>query len=72
MPDLTPSPSTRWAPIPSGATCWRSSSPGTPLTLTIGLIAGIIGLGVGTVLGFLSGYYGGYADTAHRGAADSS
>ena len=43
---------------------------GTPLTLSIGLIAGVIGLGVGTVFGFVGGYYGGYADNLLRGAAD--
>jgi peptide/nickel transport system permease protein len=43
---------------------------GTPLTLTIGLVAGIIGLGIGGVFGFVSGYYGGVADTVLRGAAD--
>jgi peptide/nickel transport system permease protein len=43
---------------------------GTPLTLTIGLIAGVIGLGVGSIFGFVSGYYGGAADTLLRGAAD--
>jgi peptide/nickel transport system permease protein len=43
---------------------------GTPLTLSIGLIAGIIGLGVGTLFGFVGGYYGGYADNLLRGAAD--
>jgi peptide/nickel transport system permease protein len=42
----------------------------TPLTLTIGLIAGIIGLGIGAVCGFIAGYYGGIADTVLRGAAD--
>ena len=43
---------------------------GTPLTLSIGLIAGAIGLGVGTVLGFTAGYYGGGLDFLFRGAAD--
>jgi peptide/nickel transport system permease protein len=42
----------------------------TPLTLTIGLVAGVIGLGVGAVCGFIAGYYGGVADTLLRGAAD--
>jgi peptide/nickel transport system permease protein len=43
---------------------------GTPLTLRIGLIAGTIGLGVGTLLGFLAGYFGGWIDTVIKGAAD--
>jgi peptide/nickel transport system permease protein len=43
---------------------------GTPLTLRIGLIAGTIGLGVGTLLGFTAGYFGGWVDTLIKGAAD--
>lgn len=43
---------------------------GTPLTLRVGLIAGAIGLGVGTVFGFLAGYYRGLVDNILRGAAD--
>jgi peptide/nickel transport system permease protein len=43
---------------------------GTPLTLSIGLIAGAIGLGVGILFGFVAGYYGGLWDTVLRGAAD--
>jgi peptide/nickel transport system permease protein len=36
---------------------------GTGLTLTVGAIAGIIGLAAGIVLGFVAGYYGGLLDT---------
>ena len=36
---------------------------GTRMTLTIGMIAGAIGLGVGTVFGFITGYFGGILDT---------
>ena len=43
---------------------------GTPLTLRIGLLAGAVGLGIGTFLGFLAGYFGGWADTVIRSAAD--
>ncbi len=43
---------------------------GTPLTLRIGLIAGVIGLGIGTLFGFLAGYFGGWVDTLLKGAAD--
>ena len=43
---------------------------GIPLTLRIGLLAGLIGLGVGTVLGFVSAYYGGWIDTLIRGVVD--
>jgi peptide/nickel transport system permease protein len=44
---------------------------GTPLTLRIGLIAGLIGLTVGTIFGLISGYYGGVSDSVLRGAADA-
>ncbi len=37
---------------------------GTFGTLWMGLIAGIIGIGVGTLLGFLAGYVGGWFDAA--------
>ncbi len=43
---------------------------GTPLTLRIGLIAGIIGTFVGATLAFLSAYYGGTIDTFIRGIVD--
>src|SRR6266699_1490968 len=43
---------------------------GTPLTLKIGFIAGILGVGIGTVLAFVAGYYRGTVDTVIRGIAD--
>ena len=43
---------------------------GIPLTLRIGIFAGLIGLGIGTVLGFVSAYYGGWVDTIIRGVVD--
>jgi peptide/nickel transport system permease protein len=43
---------------------------GIPLTLRIGLLAGLIGLAIGTVLGFVSAYYGGWIDTIIRGVVD--
>ena len=44
---------------------------GTPQTLRIGLIAGIVGVSIGLVLGLLSGYFGGAVDTAIRLISDS-
>jgi len=44
---------------------------GTPLTLKIGLIAGVIGLSIGMVFGMVAGYYGGFWDHLLRGAADA-
>ena len=43
---------------------------GTPLTIRIGVIAGVIGVGVGTILAFVSAYYGGLLDTIIRGLVD--
>jgi len=43
---------------------------GIPLTLRIGLLAGVIGLGIGATLGFVSAYYGGWVDNIIRGIVD--
>ncbi len=43
---------------------------GTPLTIRIGVIAGLIGVGVGTVLAFVGAFYGGLLDTVIRGLVD--
>lgn len=43
---------------------------GIPLTLRIGIFAGLIGLCVGTLLGFVSAYYGGWVDNIIRGIVD--
>ena len=43
---------------------------GIPLTLQIGFLAGGIGLLIGTILGFISGYAGGVVDVIIRSAAD--
>jgi peptide/nickel transport system permease protein len=43
---------------------------GTPLTLWVGFVAGIIGVGVGSVLAFTAAYYGGIVDTVIRSIAD--
>jgi peptide/nickel transport system permease protein len=43
---------------------------GVPLTLRIGLLAGIIGVGIGAVLAFVSAYYGGALDVFIRGVVD--
>jgi peptide/nickel transport system permease protein len=39
---------------------------GTPLTLRLGLIAGVIGLFIGAIVGFIAGYYGGPVDAVLR------
>ena len=43
---------------------------GTPQTLKIGLIAGLVGLGIGIVLGLSSGYLGGIVDAFVRLVTD--
>ena len=43
---------------------------GTPLTLRIGFIAGFLGVGIGSILGFVSAYYRGKVDIIIRGIAD--
>ncbi len=43
---------------------------GTPLTLRIGFIAGFLGVGIGSILGFVSAYYRGKVDALIRGIAD--
>ncbi len=43
---------------------------GTPLTLYIGLLAGFIGVAIGTTLALLAAYYGGVVDTIIRGIVD--
>ena len=43
---------------------------GTPLTLRIGLLAGVIGVAFGATLAFISGYYGGMVDNVIRVIVD--
>jgi peptide/nickel transport system permease protein len=43
---------------------------GTPLTLRIGFTAGVLGVGLGTVLAFSAAYYRGLIDIVIRGIAD--
>ena len=43
---------------------------GTPLTLRIGFIAGVLGVGIGSILAFVAAYYRGTVDAVIRGIAD--
>src|SRR6202035_1525807 len=45
---------------------------GTPFTLRIGIVAGFIGLAVGTTLAFVSAFYGGAVDAVIRAIVDIS
>lgn len=70
IPDLTPSLQHPLGTDTVGRDLLSVIVVGTPLTLSIGLIAGVIGLGIGGIFGFVGGYYRGFADTLLRGAAD--
>ena len=72
IPDLTPSVEHPLGTDTVGRDLLAVIIVGTPQTLSIGLIAGVIGLGVGTLFGFAGGYFGGYTDNLLRGAADVS
>lgn len=43
---------------------------GLPLTLKVGFIAGVVAIGIGTLLGLTAGYVGGTVDLVIRGIAD--
>jgi peptide/nickel transport system permease protein len=43
---------------------------GTPLTLRIGLLAGVIGVTLGATMAFIAGYYGGWIDNVIRVVVD--
>jgi peptide/nickel transport system permease protein len=43
---------------------------GTPLTLRMGLLAGFLGVAIGTVLAFAGAYFGGWLDSLVRGVVD--
>jgi peptide/nickel transport system permease protein len=70
LPDQKPSAEYPLGTDTVGRSILAVMSVGTPLTLRIGLIAGTIGLGLGTLFGFLAGYFGGWVDTIIKGAAD--
>ncbi|MEZ4711074.1 MAG: ABC transporter permease [Caldilineaceae bacterium] len=69
-PDQPPSPEYRLGTDTVGRDLIAVLVSGTPLTLRIGLFAGAIGLGIGIILGFTAGYFGGIVDTLIKGAAD--
>jgi peptide/nickel transport system permease protein len=53
-----------------GRDLFATIAAGIPLTFRIGLFAGLIGLGIGTLLGFVSAYYGGWVDNIIRSVVD--
>jgi peptide/nickel transport system permease protein len=44
---------------------------GTPMTLQIGLTAGLLGVGIGAALAFTAAYYGGKVDNVIKGLVDT-
>jgi peptide/nickel transport system permease protein len=69
-PDLAPSPRYLLGTDSAGRQLLPVLIAGIPLTLEIGLLAGGVGLLVGTLLGFCAGYFGGPVDSVIRTAAD--
>jgi peptide/nickel transport system permease protein len=54
-----------------GRDLWTIMALGTPNSLKIGVIAGVVGLGTGLVLGMISGFVGGVVDTVIRVTSDA-
>jgi peptide/nickel transport system permease protein len=54
-----------------GRDMWTLLIYATPNTLKMGLIAGVIGVGFGTVLGLVAGQFGGWIDAVIRVISDS-
>jgi peptide/nickel transport system permease protein len=54
-----------------GRDLFAVSIAGTPMTLQIGLTAGMLGVGFGAVLAFVAAYYGGRVDNIIRGVVDT-
>jgi peptide/nickel transport system permease protein len=70
LPDMAPSPEHPLGTESAGRDILAVMITGTPLTLKIGLLAAVIGLLIGTILGFTAGYFGGTIDSIVRGATD--
>jgi peptide/nickel transport system permease protein len=69
-PDLPPSPRYLLGTDSAGRQLLPVLIAGIPLTLEIGLLAGGIGLLIGTLLGFSAAYFGGPVDSIIRTTAD--
>lgn len=70
IPEMRPSIELPFGSDTQGRDLFAVMVLGTPMTLRIGLLAGIIGVTVGTVLAFVSAYYGGVVDVLIRGTVD--
>ncbi|MEW6751199.1 MAG: ABC transporter permease [Candidatus Latescibacterota bacterium] len=70
-PRQAPSPEHPFGTDDAGRDLLAAMVVGVPLTLRIGLLAGAVGLGVGTFLGFTSAYLGGRIDALVRATVDT-
>ena len=71
VPRLGPSTELWFGSDMHGRDLFAVAVAGIPLTLYVGFLAGIISLGVGIILGFLTGYLGGWLDDIVRLFTDS-
>jgi len=69
-PDLPPTPEHPFGTDSQGKDLLAAMVLGTGMTLQIGAVAGFIGIGVGALLGFISGYYGGIVDNVITSIVD--
>ncbi|MEZ4731016.1 MAG: ABC transporter permease [Caldilineaceae bacterium] len=69
-PDMPPSSDYPLGTDSAGRQILAVMVAGGPTTLQIGLIAGSLGLAIGTILGFTAGYFGGAVDAVIRTMAD--
>jgi peptide/nickel transport system permease protein len=69
-PLLPPSPSLPFGSDKQGRDLLAVMVLGTPQTLEIGLLAGLIGVSIGTLLALVSAFYAGPVDTVIRGIVD--
>jgi peptide/nickel transport system permease protein len=65
-PLLPPSQELPFGSDKQGRNLYAVMVEGTPMTLRIGLLAGVIGVAIGATLAFIAGYYGGWADNVIR------
>jgi peptide/nickel transport system permease protein len=70
-PRLPPSAAHFLGTDTQGRDLWTIMALGTPNSLKIGVIAGIVGLGTGLILGMVSGFVGGAVDTVIRVTSDA-
>ena len=70
MPDRPPSREYPLGTDDQGRNLLAVAVVGLPLTLKVGFIAGVVAIGIGTILGLTAGYVGGAVDLVIRGIAD--